>query len=42
MPVTVDERRQRVAAIEAVRAIRALSQPVTQEEIQAWKQEGRR
>jgi prevent-host-death family protein len=40
--VAIDERRQRLAAIDAVRAIRARAQPVTQEEIQAWKQEGRR
>jgi prevent-host-death family protein len=40
--VAIDERRQRLAAIEAVRALRAQAKPVTHEEIQAWKQEGRR
>lgn len=40
--VAIDQRRQRLLAIEAVRALRAQAQPVTQEEIQAWKQEGRR
>ena len=40
--VAIDERRQRLAAIEAVRALRAQAQPITHEEIQAWKQEGRR
>jgi prevent-host-death family protein len=39
--VAIDERRQRLAAIEAVRALRALAKPVTREEIQDWKQEGR-
>lgn len=38
----IDERRQRLAAIEAVRAIRARAKPVTQEEIRAWRDEGRR
>ncbi len=40
--VAVDERRQRLAAIEAVRALRAQAKPVTSQEIQDWKQEGRR
>ncbi|MHB0952799.1 MAG: type II toxin-antitoxin system Phd/YefM family antitoxin [Allorhizobium sp.] len=40
--VAMDERRQRLAAIEAMRAFRAKCKPVTHEEIQAWKQEGRR
>jgi prevent-host-death family protein len=40
--VAVNERRQRVAAIEAVRALRAQAAPVTHDEIQEWKQEGRR
>ena len=40
--VAIDERRQRLAAIEAVRALRAQAKPVTHEEIQTWKQEGRR
>lgn len=40
--VAIDERRQRLAAIEAVRALRAQAKSVTHEEIQAWKQEGRR
>ncbi len=40
--VAVDERRQRMAAIEAVRALRAQANPVTHQEIQEWKQEGRR
>jgi prevent-host-death family protein len=40
--VAIDERRQRLAAIDAVRAIRAKAKPVTQDEIHAWKQEGRR
>ncbi|SIR37770.1 prevent-host-death family protein [Rhizobium sp. RU20A] len=38
--VAVDERRQRLAAIEAVRALRAQAQPVTSEEIEEWRQEG--
>ncbi|MDR6758761.1 prevent-host-death family protein [Mycoplana sp. BE70] len=38
----IDERRQRLAAIEAVRAIRARAKPVTQEEIREWRDEGRR
>ncbi|MBB3980005.1 MULTISPECIES: type II toxin-antitoxin system Phd/YefM family antitoxin [Rhizobiaceae] len=38
----IDERRQRLAAIEAVRAIRARAKPVTQEEIREWREEGRR
>lgn len=40
--VAIDARRQRLTTIEAVRALRAQAKPVTQEEIQAWKQEGRR
>jgi prevent-host-death family protein len=40
--VAIDERRQRLAAIEAVRALRAQAKPVTSQEIQDWKQEGRR
>jgi prevent-host-death family protein len=40
--VAMDERRQRLAAIEAVRALRMQARPVTHEEIQEWKQEGRR
>lgn len=40
--VAIDTRRQRLAAIDAVRALRSQAKPVTQEEIQAWKQEGRR
>lgn len=40
--VAIDQRRQRLLAIEAVRALRAQAQPVTQEEIHSWKQEGRR
>ncbi|WP_027488109.1 type II toxin-antitoxin system Phd/YefM family antitoxin [Allorhizobium undicola] len=40
--VAIDKRRQRLAAIEAVRALRAQAKPVTQAEIQDWKQEGRR
>jgi prevent-host-death family protein len=40
--VAIDARRQRLGAIEAVRALRAHAKPVSHEEIQAWKQEGRR
>ncbi|MFS8048772.1 type II toxin-antitoxin system Phd/YefM family antitoxin [Rhizobium sp. BR 314] len=40
--VAINEHRQRLAAIEAVRALRAQAKPVTHEEIQEWKQEGRR
>lgn len=40
--VAMNERRQRLSAIEAMRAFRAKSSPVTHDEIQAWKQEGRR
>lgn len=40
--VAIDERRKRLAAIDAVRALRAQSKPVSQSEIQDWKQEGRR
>ncbi len=40
--VAVDERRQRLAAIDAVRALRAQAKSVTKEEIQDWKQQGRR
>jgi prevent-host-death family protein len=40
--VAIDQRRQRLSAIEAVRAFRAQARPVSHEEIQAWKQEGRR
>lgn len=40
--VAIDTRRQRLAAIDAVRALRSQAKPVTQDEIQAWKQEGRR
>lgn len=40
--VALDERRQRLAAIEAVRAFQAQAQPVTQDEIRAWIEEGRR
>jgi prevent-host-death family protein len=40
--VAIDTRRQRLAAIDAVRALRSQAKPVNQEEIQAWKQEGRR
>lgn len=40
--VAMDERRQRLAAIEAVRALRAQAKPVTHQEVQEWKQEGRR
>ncbi len=40
--VAIDTRRQRLAAIDAVRALRSQAKPVTQEEIQAWKQDGRR
>jgi hypothetical protein len=38
----MDERRQRLAAIEAVRALRAQAKPVTHQEILEWKQEGHR
>ena len=38
----IDERRQRLAAIEAVRAIRARAKPITQEEMREWREEGRR
>ncbi len=38
----IDERRRRLDAIEAVRAVRARAKPVTQEEIRAWRDEGRR
>ncbi|KAB2766077.1 type II toxin-antitoxin system prevent-host-death family antitoxin [Brucella anthropi] len=40
--VALDERRQRLAAIEAVRTFRAQAQPVTQDEIRSWIEEGRR
>lgn len=40
--VAVNERRQRLSAIEAVRALRRQIAPVTQQELQDWKQEGRR
>jgi prevent-host-death family protein len=40
--IAIDERRQRLAAIDAVRALRAQAKPVTHAEIQEWKQEGRR
>ncbi|MBO9102057.1 MULTISPECIES: type II toxin-antitoxin system Phd/YefM family antitoxin [unclassified Rhizobium] len=40
--VSIDQRRQRLSAIEALRAFRAQAKPVSQEEIQTWKQEGRR
>ncbi|MBP1843912.1 prevent-host-death family protein [Rhizobium petrolearium] len=40
--VAINERRQRLAAIEAVRTLRAQAKPVTSQEIQDWKQEGRR
>lgn len=40
--VALDERRQRLSAIEAVRAFRDQSQSVTQEEIRSWIEEGRR
>ncbi|MBA8821860.1 prevent-host-death protein [Ochrobactrum sp. P6BS-III] len=40
--VALDERRQRLAAIEAVRAFRTQAQPVTQDEIRSWIEEGRR
>lgn len=40
--VAMDTRRQRLAAIESVRALRAQAKPVTHQEIQEWKQEGRR
>lgn len=39
--VAMDERRQRLAAIEAVRALRTKTKPVSLSEIQDWKQEGR-
>ncbi len=40
--VAINERRQRLFAIEAVRTLRKQMTPVTAEEIQEWKQEGRR
>ncbi|EUB98265.1 prevent-host-death family protein [Rhizobium sp. CF080] len=40
--VAIDQRRQRLSAIEAVRGFRAQAKPVSHEEIQAWKQDGRR
>lgn len=40
--VAINKRRQRLAAIDAVRALRAQAKPVTSQEIQDWKQEGRR
>ncbi|HBF30973.1 type II toxin-antitoxin system prevent-host-death family antitoxin [Rhizobium sp.] len=40
--VAMDERPQRLAAIESVRALRAQAKPVSHQEIQDWKQEGRR
>ncbi len=40
--VAMDERRQRLAAIEAVRALRAKTKSTSLQEIQDWKQEGRR
>ncbi|MFN3501105.1 MAG: type II toxin-antitoxin system Phd/YefM family antitoxin [Allorhizobium sp.] len=40
--VAMNERRQRLSAIEAMRAFRAKSTAVTQDEIRDWKKEGRR
>ena len=40
--VAIDERRHRLAAIEAVRSFRLQAKAVTHDEIQTWKQEGRR
>lgn len=40
--VAIDERRKRLAAIDAVRALRLQASPVSRDEIEAWKQEGRR
>lgn len=40
--VAIDERRQRLAAIEAVRAIGDRTRPVTQDELREWREEGRR
>ena len=40
--VSMNERRQRLSAIDAMRAFRSKAIPVTQEEICDWKQEGRR
>ncbi len=40
--VAIDERRQRLAAIEAVRAIRDRTRSVTQDELREWREEGRR
>jgi prevent-host-death family protein len=40
--IAIDERRQRLSAIDAVRALRTQAKPVIQAEIQTWKQEGRR
>ena len=40
--MALDERRQRLTAIEAVRTLRAQAKSVTHQEIQEWKQEGRR
>lgn len=40
--VTINERGRRLVAIEGLRAARSQAKPVTQDEIQAWKCEGRR
>lgn len=40
--VAMNERRQRLSAIEAMRAFRANGTAITQDEIRDWKKEGRR
>lgn len=40
--MALDERRHRLTAIEAVRTLCAQAKSVTYQEIQEWKQEGRR
>lgn len=40
--IAIDERRRRLAAIDAVRALRLEASLVNRDEIDAWKQEGRR
>ncbi|MEQ1930924.1 MAG: type II toxin-antitoxin system prevent-host-death family antitoxin [Parvularculaceae bacterium] len=40
--VRIDEIDRRRAAVEAILAIRARCKPATQEEIRAWRDEGRR
>jgi prevent-host-death family protein len=40
--VAINKRRQRLIAIEAIRALRRQIAPVTAQQIQQWKQEGRR